>query len=326
MDFAQSKGMKLNGSTAFTAENQFPVTLMLNGKSAPTVTASFSTDENVFKQISKELKTALKGLGTASAPQQKCINVVFKVTPETIDNQYRQVVGAVMDVFRNNQVRPATKCVVCGKDNCDLMILSGSYRPVHNACLEEGIQAAKEKAEENMTHGNYFTGILGGIVGGLIACIPSILTIWFAQKIYSILYALIPLGIYYGYKLCKGKLNKIAIVFNIILSVICTFVIEFIVLYISLATYLEVALPLDLFFQVAFTPDVISGLLPDILPALIFIALGIWISWSQISKTAHSEAQALEAVKMGAIPNPAFAQVNSGSEAPGEPSAPETAE
>lgn len=85
MDFAQSKGMKLNGSTAFTAENQFPVTLMLNGKSAPTVTASFSTDENVFKQISKELKTALKGLGTASAPQQKCINVVFKVTPETID-------------------------------------------------------------------------------------------------------------------------------------------------------------------------------------------------------------------------------------------------
>ena len=50
------------------------------------------------------------------------------------------------------------------------------------------------------------------------------------EKIYALLFALIPLCIYYGYKLLKGKMNKVVIVLTVILSVLSVYMIEMLLL------------------------------------------------------------------------------------------------
>ena len=68
---------------------------------------------------------------------------------------------------------------------------------------QEPIKTEKEKAK-----GSYITGIIGAVIGGIIATIPWILVYVYGQMMFSILAALIAFGEYYGYKMARGKVNK----------------------------------------------------------------------------------------------------------------------
>lgn len=68
---------------------------------------------------------------------------------------------------------------------------------------QEPIKTEKEKAK-----GSYITGIIGALIGGIIATIPWILVYVYGQMMFSILAALIAFGEYYGYKMARGKVNK----------------------------------------------------------------------------------------------------------------------
>ena len=54
----------------------------------------------------------------------------------------------------------------------------------------------------------YILAILGGILGGLIASIPWLCLLIFGSVSLSILAFLIPMGVNYGYRKCKGRVNK----------------------------------------------------------------------------------------------------------------------
>ena len=73
------------------------------------------------------------------------------------------------------------------------------------------------------------TGILGAIIGGAIATIPWVLAYVYGNMMLSILAALIAAGEFYGYKICKGKIDKklpiIIMVIAIIIVMITTLVI-----------------------------------------------------------------------------------------------------
>lgn len=77
--------------------------------------------------------------------------------------------------------------------------------------------------------GSYLTGIIGAIIGGLIATIPWIIAYVYGGMMLSILAALIAAGEFYGYKICKGKVNKslpaIIMILAIIIVTIATLVI-----------------------------------------------------------------------------------------------------
>lgn len=55
---------------------------------------------------------------------------------------------------------------------------------------------------------NYISGIIGAVIGGMIAAIPWIVAYVYGGMILSILAALIAAGEFYGYKIFKGKINK----------------------------------------------------------------------------------------------------------------------
>ena len=59
-----------------------------------------------------------------------------------------------------------------------------------------------------MKQENYFSGILGGLLGGIIASVPWILMYLFGNMMFSALAIIIAMGALQGYKLCKGKMDS----------------------------------------------------------------------------------------------------------------------
>lgn len=67
---------------------------------------------------------------------------------------------------------------------------------------------------------NYVKGILGALLGGLIASIPWILLYVYAMMD-SLLAVLVAMGALKGYKLFKGEINEKSPLIIIIVSIVC---------------------------------------------------------------------------------------------------------
>lgn len=91
--------------------------------------------------------------------------------------------------------------------------------------MEEEIKEKPNKIQD----GNYITGIIGAIIGGVITTIPWVLVYVYGNMMLSILAVLIAAGEFYGYKLLKGKMSKgvpaILMVIAIIIVTVATLVI-----------------------------------------------------------------------------------------------------
>lgn len=68
--------------------------------------------------------------------------------------------------------------------------------------------------------GSYLTGIIGAIIGGLIATIPWVLAYVYGGMMLSILATLIAAGEFYGYKILKGKIDKHLPIILMILAIV----------------------------------------------------------------------------------------------------------
>lgn len=289
-NFASAKGLRCAGSCAYGKIAGYPITVTLNGKQLQVLFALHPDD---IAKLKAPIKKALKGIGAYQFLADGFLAVNMAGNLNALEQKYTGMTGAMQTVLRDSMVRPAENCPFCKAGNCDSLAHYGTgYRPVHKACMNNAYQNVKEEAEKNDLQGNYFLGILGGILGGIIACIPSILTIWFMERIYGLLYALIPLGIYYGYKLCKGKLNKVAVAVTIVLSVVLALSIDVIIVVMS---FVSEGIPLEWMFLALSDSEMISALAVENIKSLLFVALGIWIAWAQISKTAKTPVIGMEA-------------------------------
>lgn len=64
------------------------------------------------------------------------------------------------------------------------------------------------KREVKVEEGNYLTGIVGAIIGAMIATLPWILMYVYGNMMWSMLGLLIGVGAFKGYEICKGKMDK----------------------------------------------------------------------------------------------------------------------
>ncbi len=76
------------------------------------------------------------------------------------------------------------------------------------------------EVETKSSHGNYITGTVGLIIGGLIATIPWILVYVYGNMMFSVLSIFIATGEFYGYKLFNGKMSKKLPILIMIMSII----------------------------------------------------------------------------------------------------------
>lgn len=122
---------------------------------------------------------------------------------------------------------------------------------------------------------NYVFGILGGLVAGFIAAVPWVLMYVYGNFILSILAAVIASGFLFGYRKCKGPINKstpwVIGIASVVIVIITTLVI------IPLLTLGKEGFDasfdnLQILYQ---SSEYVSAITKDLIISIIFTFLGI---------------------------------------------------
>lgn len=297
--FFEGKHFKAAGSNSglvYGVLEEYPVAVAYN--SATRFALNISVETSDLKEKMKALNKENKKLRFTRAKDG--VSVYIQVGNREPEDDYRAQTGEVLSILRRVGVRPASVCTLCKQGGCDALIGGGFYyAPVHRRCVDEKENKTVVAAERNEADGNYITGVIGAILGAFVGVIPSLITSLFMERIYSLLFALIPLCIYGGYKLFKGKMNKFVIVLSVVLSVLSVFLLEMEVIVFGImneygVTFSESCAVLAIACK---EPDFWGAVLTDCIVPFIFVALGIFIAWGQIRKTNVNLVQDAKALR-----------------------------
>lgn len=257
------------------------------------------------KQLAKSLLAAVR----TRCPKRfkTCMNlgdsVAFNLTADRKQDYREQItlyLNAMTEALYAANVAPAATCAHCGAAAPDSLCLVGSkFQPVHAHCVHNAKDAAVEAAQRNEESGSYLTGTLGAVVGTLVGIIPSVLSILFLERIYALLFALVPLAAMYGYRLCKGKQSKGSIAIIVVLSIVGVFILQGIVAVIGVAQDYgrpigEVAAKVVPYLL---TGEGIADIASNSLMEFLFMAFGIFFAWRYLNQTNASTVAAANAVE-----------------------------
>lgn len=286
--FAASKGCKWLGDRMVGAYRGYPFVTTLTVRKISVLTTTFTISGRwsgkLGRQIRKELPKGCS-LTWGGRPTLLCSG-----QEEDLLDSYVTAMETVASAMREAGVGVPDQCPICRQRECDsLGLVDGVYQPAHRACCENRSYSTVTRAEVNAQNGSYVTGILGAILGALIASVPTLLTTWFLERIYALLFILIPLGAYHGYRLLRGKMNKMVGVVTVIISLLMPFVMDQILFYLVVATSFGIVPSLletvPLYFQY-YTP---KDMLVSMGMSYVFLLVGLWGTFRQITRTSTHE-------------------------------------
>lgn len=304
----ESHGLRLvSDIRAVGMERGYPFTVQYAGKKS--VSVNLPTKKEDQKRFSGELKTRLReafGKNATAAWVQEGYVTVF-LTAAAFPDLYCQGVMAVLDVFKNLGFTVPDVCPVCGRSGCDCAAPRGpAYTPVHRACLESGVTGAKAAEDNNLKSGSYILGAVGAFLGAVVGVLPSVFTILALDKIYVLLFTLIPLASYAGYRLLKGKMNYASLLFTVLFSILAVYLLNFGLTIYYLADYYELTVSeaLSLVSPALGDPEMWVEITKseDFLKCILFVALGIFLAWGKISRTNKSSIKDAQGLLESAVP------------------------
>ncbi|MCL2843566.1 MAG: hypothetical protein FWE28_08935 [Oscillospiraceae bacterium] len=207
---------------------------------------------------------------------------------------YDAALRLVETFLTEEAIRPATSCAICGQSGGDSVArYENRLALVHRACLQQWQREQSQKLELKQQNAGYFRGLIGGLIGGLVGAVPALGAMYFINFFVGVLFALIPLGIYFGWKLFGGKLSIVTTVFTILYTLVVALATEVVHLWLILREefpefQFTIRETLDFYLDFEFFREY---LMIDTLMALGFAIVGIWIAWRQIRQTDASAAQ-----------------------------------
>lgn len=206
-----------------------------------------------------------------------------------LTQNFESCMRTVSGMLREEGALIPDTCPLCRKKGCDALALVNGYVPVHRECCQQGAYDTVAREELNRVQGSYITGIVGALVGGLVGAIPTLLTIWFLERIWALLYALIPLCAYWGYRMLRGRMNRGCVVIVLLSSVFQLFAIEQIYFYMAIVAtfgiWPSIFDTVSYYFQLMTPGDIVS----DMAMSFIFLLIGVWIVFRKISTTGADE-------------------------------------
>lgn len=196
------------------------------------------------------------------------------------EDRLREILSFVTEEMQAQGVAPAGTCAVCGREHPDSLSLVGTYQPVHAACVrtEKTVPPAPPAQEQKK---NYLTGIIGAVIGVLIGLIPSLLSLQLFDRIYSVLYILVPLFSLLGYRRFHGKLGAPALMIVAVLSLGGVVLLEFLAVTLSFKQELGMTLlpAMKYTLNVLFNSVGVGVMIQESITELFFMAAGIFLSW-----------------------------------------------
>ncbi len=259
-----------------------------------------------------------------------CIQGIFTPPKEDVGGCFTRFLDTLTGALAQNGVAPANTCALTGAPNPDSLcfMMNGTfqgYQPVCGSVTRQSGCQAQARVEENETGGSYLTGFIGALLGMALGVAVNLLTLVFLQRYFAVLFALVPVAAMFGYKLFKGKLDKLSIIIVILLSVVAVPLMELLTLSISVARELGISFgtALEASMEALQIPEVKKEVIADILKMLLFMGLGVFFAFSflraQLNSTKLGSTQlALDSMQ----PNPLYAAPAQSAAAPEAPIAP----
>lgn len=269
------------------------------------------------KTLARSLKEkGVKGLKLAGLTKIAASFALSYGKAESLSGFFTEALDTLTAALKESGINPPDTCALSGAarpDSLCLVPLNGalSYRPVCAAAVRERDTKTREKIEDNKANGSYALGIVGALLGVLVGVVLNVLGIVFTERIYALLFALVPLAAMFGYKLCGGKMSKGSIAIVVLLSLLAVLLIPFAELSYYLVKEYGYALGEALATSAAAMtePAFLSEISGELIQLLLFMALGIWIAWRYISgQTNSSQALSSETQTATLRPNPACVQ------------------
>lgn len=122
---------------------------------------------------------------------------------------------------------------------------------------------------------NYVLGVIGSIIGALIATLPWILMYIYGEMMLSLLAILIAFGAFYGYKLFKGKIDKKLPIIISVVSIIAISIATLIIIPGALLIEAGVDANIENFKILYEDSDFFSAIMKDYVVSIIFTIIGI---------------------------------------------------
>lgn len=186
----------------------------------------------------------------------------------------------VTQAFHDLGLRDLSHCPFCGKEDTDsTRVIKDVIVPVHDACAKELYQQITSHVEElEKSNKGMGKSIVFAIGGAVVGAIPTLISIIFFQYMLAILYALIPLASFYGYK--YGGAPKKSYV-PILISVISLLIVVVMMAWL----YGSIAASEGFTFSEAMEIQEFSAsFFSDLFTSVLFLAIGVFISWKQMYK------------------------------------------
>lgn len=231
--------------------------------------------------------------------------------PKVIDaGDLPRYLDAYAAALRENNFLPSETCAVCGGQRPDSLCFIGSYQPVHKGCVRSLAEKTRQEAENNELNGSYLTGAIGALLGMLVGLIPNIAIGVISDRIYALLFALVPLAAMWCYRKFNGKMSKGSIGIIVAVSLLGVVVMLFFELAIVFVQEYHLAIGEALHYALeAFRDGETLGLiLGGSIMYFVFMALGILFAWRYLNQTNGGNVANMDAALSTLRDNPDFAQ------------------
>ena len=270
------------------------------------------------RDLQKAVVAAYKAAGLKNASVLSAgpnsLHGIYSLPQGDVGANFAAFLDLLTATLAQNGAAPANTCAVTGAANPDSLCFMMNpsfpgFQPVSGSAVRQDGYEAQAKVEENENNGSYAMGILGALLGMLVGVAVNVLTIVFLQRYFSILFALVPVAAMFGYKLFKGKLNKVSIIIVLVLSVIAVPLMEFLALAFTIAKEYDipVGMALDGTSQVFFQAEALKELGPEMLKMLLFMVLGVFISFSFLRNQLNSTQVKGSQLQLDSMqPNPLY--------------------
>ena len=257
-------------------------------------------DRSIAKSIRAELKAGQPKtiLGCVNRGDHlKCTITLEKKTPYA--DQFSAALDAIAQALRSRDVLPAQTCAVCGREHPDSLCLIDGYQPVHAACVQAVTETTKHAAEADERKESYLIGFIGAVIGAFIGLEPCLLSILLFDRIYTVLFALVPLCAMWGYRRFHGKRSGASIVIIILLSLAGVVLLEFLAVAISFKQELGLTLVPAMRYTLnyLFTSVGVGVMLQESLTELLVMAIGIFVAWAFLAQNNHNPVSQANAVR-----------------------------